>query len=125
MAAGEGFGAGAPETFTRSRGVKFFQARAASPFQLRAFVDFGQNAPLRLRRWLRVKVSGQGPPKPSPTAEAQRSFSGSLPLIWAPDSLALLGSWVFATGFPTPGALEGLEGLLLASCWPAAGLLLA
>ena len=32
------------------------------------------SAPLRLRRWLRVKVSGQGPPKLSPAAEPQRSF---------------------------------------------------
>ena len=35
------------------------------------------------RRWLRVKVSGQGPPKPSPAAEAQRSVSRALPLTSA------------------------------------------
>ena len=39
---------------------------------LRVSVNFGPIAPLRFRRWLRVKVSGQGPPKPSPAAEAQR-----------------------------------------------------
>ena len=41
---------------------------------LRVSVNLGPIAPLRFRRWLRVKVSGQGPPKPSPAAEAQRSF---------------------------------------------------
>ena len=40
---------------------------------LRVSVNFDPIAPLRFRRWLRVNVSGQGPPKPSPAAEAQRS----------------------------------------------------
>ena len=44
----------------------------AAVFQSHALVDFGPNAPLLLRRRLRVKVSGQGPPKPSRAAEAQR-----------------------------------------------------
>ena len=45
------------------------------------FVDLGPNAPLRLRRWLRVKVSGQGPPKPSPAGEAQRLFGVRLGFV--------------------------------------------
>ena len=47
---------------------------------LRVSVNFGPNAPLRFRRWLRVKVSGQGP---SPAAEAQRSGRQTLSLIAA------------------------------------------
>ena len=41
-------------------------------FESPAFGDFDPNESLCFRRWLRVKVSGQGPPKPSPAAEAQR-----------------------------------------------------
>ena len=60
MVAAEGFGVGAPETFGRNRGATLFQSRA--------LFELGPIAPLRFRRWLRVKVSGQGPPKPSPAA---------------------------------------------------------
>ena len=68
MVAAEGFGAGAPETFGRNRGATLFPSRA--------LFELGPIAPLRFRRWLRVKVSGQGPPKPSPAAEAQRRSCG-------------------------------------------------
>ena len=49
MAAGEGFGAGAPETFTRSRGAKLFQSCA--------LFDFGPNAPLQRFRLQRFSGS--------------------------------------------------------------------
>ena len=63
----------------------------------RVSVNFGTIAPLRFRRWLRVKVSGQGPPKPSPAAEAQRSGRQTPPLIAAH----------CATAFPPMAAGEG------------------
>ena len=58
---------GAPSTDQIDYALNYRRTEAAF-----VLVDFGPNAPLRLRRWLRVKVSGQGPPKPSPAAEAQR-----------------------------------------------------
>ena len=59
---------GAPSTDQIDYALNYRRTEAAF-----VLVDFGPNAPLRLRRWLRVKVSGQGPPKPSPAALAQRS----------------------------------------------------
>ena len=50
---------------------------------LRVPVNFSTIAPLLFRRWLRVKVSWQGPPKPSPAAEAQRSSRQTPALIAA------------------------------------------
>ena len=69
---------GAPSTGQIDYALNYRRTEAAF-----VLVDFGPNAPLRFRRWLRVKVSGQGPPKPSPAAEAQRSVSRALPLTSA------------------------------------------
>ena len=52
------------------------------------------SAPLRLRRWLRVKVSGQGPPKPSPAAEAQRSLNRVLSVSFGPNAPLRLRRWL-------------------------------
>ena len=69
MAAGEGFGAGAPETFTRSRGATLFQSRV--------FVDFRPNAPLRFAPMAAVEprafpgLGGAAGVFPSPGPEIQ------------------------------------------------------
>ena len=55
MAAGEGFGAGAPETFTRSRGATLSQSRS--------FADFGPNAPLRFAPMAAGEGFGAGAPE--------------------------------------------------------------
>ena len=59
MAAGEGFGARAPENFTRSRGATLCQSRATA----RAIADFGPNAPLRLAPMAAGEGFGAGPPE--------------------------------------------------------------
>ena len=64
---------GAPSIDKTDDALNYRRSEAAV-FQSHALADFGPTAPLLLRRRLRVKVSGQGPPKSSPAAEAQRSF---------------------------------------------------
>ena len=79
---------------------------------LRVFVNFGPIAPLRFRRWLRVKVSGQGPPKPSPAAEAQRSGRQTPSLIAG--HVHRLGCTVHEVGRAGGGRVECSFRMLLA-----------
>ena len=96
---------GAPSTDQIDYALNYRRTEAAF-----VLVDFGPNAPLRLRRWLRVKVSGQGPPKPSPSAEAQRSFSRAFSLNFGLNAPLRLRRWAAGEGFgagapkPSPAA---------------------